>query len=33
MNFGLQWYDIILNPKSADRDEFNRYYNLFIEKW
>jgi hypothetical protein len=25
------WYGT-LNPESADRDEFNRYYNLFIEK-
>jgi hypothetical protein len=27
------WYGMILNPESADRDEFNRYYNLFIEKF
>ena len=26
------WYGT-LNPESADRDEFNRYYNLFIEKF
>lgn len=26
-------YGMDLNPESADRDEFNRYYNLFIEKF
>jgi len=24
------WYGIILNPKSADRDEFNLYYIVSI---
>jgi DNA-binding MarR family transcriptional regulator len=27
------WYCMTLNPESADRDEFNQYYNLFIEKF
>ncbi|HXX95921.1 MAG TPA: hypothetical protein VEL11_02225 [Candidatus Bathyarchaeia archaeon] len=26
------WYGMTLNPESADRDEFNQYYNLFIER-
>jgi hypothetical protein len=25
------WYGMTLNPESADRDEFDQYYNLFIE--
>ena len=26
-------YGMALNPESAERDEFNLYYNLFIEKF